>query len=282
MGLRQAIASVAFLGVSLTTAQAADLWNDSAGSLKDGGFNGAWIVTLGGYVTAEPIYPGADGEIASFRPIIDIHRAGAREWLNLPNDAGSITLYSIDGRFRAGAAIDWLNDRNHGDDSAIRALHDINYTLELGGFAEYYPTPSIRTRVELLQGVTGAEGLAANFAADWIYQPGPKWLFTVGPRLRAVNTQFQSEFFSVNAAEARDSNGLYNAYHASGGINETGIDVTARYQVNDRLSLRAFGEWDRLLGDAADSPITKRGSEDQFQVGIGAAYSFNYANGSLK
>ncbi len=224
MGIRQAVASVAFLGVSLGAAQAADLWDGGAGSLKDGAFNGAWIVTLGGYVTAEPKYPGADGEIASFRPIIDIHRAGAREWLNLPTDAGSLTLYNIDGRFRAGAAIDWLTDRNHGDDSALRALHDINYTLELGGFAEYYPVPSIRTRVELLQGVSGADGLAANFSADWIYQPNTKWLFTVGPRLKAVNTQFQSEFFSVSAAESAASNGLYNSYHASGGINEAGID----------------------------------------------------------
>ncbi len=58
--------------------------------------------------------------------------------------------------------------------------------------------------------------------------------------------------------------------------------VTARYQVNNRLSLRAFGEWDKLVGDAADSPITKRGSEDQFQIGIGAAYSFSYSNGALR
>ncbi len=281
MGIRQAVASVAFLGVSLGAAQAADLWNDGAGSFKDGGFNGAWIVTLGGYGGVELTYPGASHESFAFRPIIDIHRAGAREWLNLPTDAGSLTLYNIDGRFRAGAAIDWLNSRNHGDDSEIRALHDINYTLELGGFAEYYPVPSIRTRVELLQGVSGADGLAANFSADWIYQPNTKWLFTVGPRLKAVNTQFQSEFFSVSAAEAASSH-IYTPYHASGGINEAGIDVTARYQVNDRLSLRAFGEWDRLLGDAADSPITKRGSENQFQIGIGAAYSFSYSNGALR
>jgi MipA family protein len=124
--------------------------------------------------------------------------------------------------------------------------------------------------------VTGAEGLAVNLAADAIYRPDPKWLFTVGPRLKFVNTQYQSTFFSVSQAEANRS--IFSAYHASGGINSVGVDATVRYYVSERFSLRAFAEWNRLQGDAADSPIVKlRGSEDQWQAGVGASYTFNFA-----
>lgn len=274
-GLRQAAASIAFLGLSVGAAQAADIFSDNPVSYKDGP-SGAWVVVIGGYAGAEPEYPGAKGYAFTFRPIIDIHRAGEREWLNLPNDAFNITLYQT-GNFRTGVAGDFLQDRTHNDGDALRGLRDIDYTLEFGGFAEYYPAPFLRTRVELLQGVTGADGLAANFMADFIYKPDPRWLFTAGPRLKVVNSQYNSTFFSVNGDEVAAS-GL-PGYHASGGLNSAGVDATARYDVSTRLSLRAFAEWDRLTGDAADSPLVKlRGSEDQFQFGIGAAYKFSYRN----
>ncbi len=262
---------VAFLGLSMGCAQGADLLDGTGLSYKDAPGN-YWVVTLGAYGVVEPEFLGSRDYTFSGRPIIDIHAAGAREWLTLPNDAFSLTLYQT-GNFRAGAAGDYLNNRTHNDDpSALRGLHDIDYTLELGGFAEYYPVPFVRTRVELLQGVTGADGLAANLMADFIYSPDPRWLFTVGPRLQIVNEQYQSAFFTDNAAS-----GL-TPYHAAGGINSAGADATARYNLTECFSIRAFGEWDRLLGDAADSPIVKqRGSADQFEVGLGAAYKFNYA-----
>jgi MipA family protein len=266
---------IAFLGLGIGCAQAADLLDGSAPSYKDEPGN-YWVVTLGGYAVAEPAFLGSKEFTASGRPIIDVHAAGAREWLTLPNDAFSLTLYQT-GDFRVGAAGDWLNNRSHNDDpSALRGLHDIDYTLEAGAFAEYYPVPFLRTRVELLQGITGADGFAANLMADYIYSPDPRWLFTVGPRLQIADEQFQSTFFSVNPAESVVS-GL-ERYHAGGGINSAGVDGTVRYNLTESFSIRAFAEWDRLLGDAADSPIVKeRGSVDQVQVGLGGAYRFNFA-----
>ncbi len=268
---------VAFLGIASGYAQAADMWNGDAPSYKDAP-GGYWVVTLGGYGGAEPSFPGAKSYSFAFRPILDVHRAGETEWLSLPNDAFSVGLYRL-GNLRIGVAGDYINSRTHNDDSsALRGLHDIDYTLELGGFAEYYPVPFLRTRVEILQGVTGADGLAANLMADYIYSPGPQWLFTVGPRLQFVNTQYESTFFSISSAEAPYTNGL-TPYHASGGLNAAGVDATARYNVSDRLSVRGFAEWNRLTGDAADSPLVKQhGSEDQFQFGVGAAYKFTYGN----
>ena len=67
-------------------------------------------------------------------------------------------------------------------------------------------------------------------------------------------------------------------YNAQGGFYSAGVDATVRYQLTERISLRAFAEWDRLMGSAADSPLVQlKGSEDQFQVGVGAAYKFNFS-----
>jgi outer membrane protein len=273
LGSKTIAAVFALLSLTPSCALAADLLDGTPLSYKDtpGSY---WVVTLGGYGGGEPEFPGSKGYTGSFRPIVDIRREGTKEWLGLPNDAIGLTLYQA-GNFRFGAAGDLLQNRDRSNDSALKGLRNIDYTLELGAFAEYYPVPFIRTRVELLQGVTGAEGFAINLMADYIYQPAPQWLFTAGPRLRFVNTQYESTFFSISGAEAAAS-GL-KSFHASGGLDSAGIDATVRYYVSDNLSLRAFAEWDRLTGDGADSPLVKvRGSEDQLQFGVGAAYKFTY------
>jgi len=275
VALRQAAACFAFLSLSVGGAQAGGPWGDDPISLKDGPGGGYWVVTIGGYGAAEPAFPGSKDYTASGRLIFDVHRAGDREWLTLPNDAASLTLYEA-GNFRAGVAGDYILSRTHNDDSAaLLGLHDINYTIELGGFAEFYPVPFVRTRAEVLQGVTGADGLIANLMADFIYRPAPCWLFTVGPRLTFVDGQYNSAFFSINPIESVVS-GL-PTYSATGGFYSGGVDATIRYDFSERISIRAFAEWDRLAGSAADSPLVRlRGSEDQFQIGVGAAYKFNF------
>ena len=273
--LKRVAGFVAFLGLSAGCAQAADLSGYAAPSYKDAG--NYWVITIGGYGVAEPAFPGAKDYVFTGRPIIDIHQA-AKEWLALPNDAFSLNLYQT-GNFRVGVAGDYLNHREQSDArSELNGMHNIDYTLEAGAFAEYYPVPFLRTRVEVLQGLTGADGLEANFMADFIYRPAPQWLFTAGPRMQVVNDKFASSFFSVTNAEAVASGNVLTQYHAAGGINYAGVNATARYDMTQNFSLRAFAEWDRLVGDAADSPLVKqKGSPDQYQVGLGAAYKFNYS-----
>ena len=279
--LRQAAACFAFLGLSVGAAQANGLWGDNPVSLKDGPGGSYWVVTIGGYGAVEPAFPGSKDYKGTGRLIFDVYRAGDREWLTLPNDAASITVYEA-GNFRAGIAADLISGRFQNSGDAVHGLHDVDTTIEAGGFLEFYPVPFVRTRAELLQGVTGAEGFAANLMADFIYRPAPQWLFTVGPRLKFVDDQYNSAFFSISPQDSFRSNlpGLpfLAPFTAKGGLYSAGVDATVRYNITERISLRAFAEWNRLTGDAADNPLVRlRGSEDQFEAGVGAAYKFNFA-----
>jgi outer membrane protein len=269
--LKRVAGVIAFLGLGVGCAQAADLSGVPAPSYKDVG--NYWVVTIGGYAAIEPSFPGAKDKdyVWSGRPIFDFYRAGDKEWLSLPNDAFGLTLFRT-GNFRIGAAGDYINRRNQSDaPGALAGIHNIDYTFEAGAFAEYYPAPFLRTRVELLQGFTGANGFEANLMADFIYSPTPRLMFTAGPRLQIVDDKYASAFFSTTAAELAP-------FTAGGGLNAAGVDVTARYYLTENFSLRAFGEWNRLLGDAADSALVKqRGSADQYQVGVGAAYKFKFS-----
>jgi outer membrane protein len=46
---------------------------------------------------------------------------------------------------------------------------------------------------------------------------------------------------------------------------------------NPQWEVHSYVEYERLLGDAANSPlVTARGSPNQTTVGIGASYSFDF------
>ena len=65
-------------------------------------------------------------------------------------------------------------------------------------------------------------------------------------------------------------------YNAGGGIRSVGAGTQLIKQWNTQWATHVFVEYDRLVGDAGDSPIaTIRGTPDQFTFGAGFAYSFD-------
>jgi hypothetical protein len=56
-----------------------------------------------------------------------------------------------------------------------------------------------------------------------------------------------------------------------------GVAATASYDLTDDVTFHLRGGWDRLIGDAADSPIVKEGSENQFYGGAGISYEFGFS-----
>ena len=56
-----------------------------------------------------------------------------------------------------------------------------------------------------------------------------------------------------------------------------GVASTASYDLNDDFTFHLRGGWDRLIGDAADSPIVKEGSTNQFYGGAGISYEFGFS-----
>jgi outer membrane protein len=67
-------------------------------------------------------------------------------------------------------------------------------------------------------------------------------------------------------------------YSPKGGVRSVGLGAQARQQWTPRWATNLYVEYDRLLGDAAKSPIlTRNGSVDQVTVGVGVSYTFDIA-----
>jgi outer membrane protein len=257
-----------------TLASAADLGSEPAPLLKaPPPPPPGWTVTIGLEGRLQPAWVGAEHYWVVPNPLIDVRPQGTPQRFDAPRDSIGVALINA-GAFRAGPVGNLEAPRRERRNPELRGLGDVGRTVELGGFAEYWWMPWLRTRGELRQGIGGHHGLVSDLTADVVAPVAPGWTVSGGPRLTLASGDAMSPYFSVDAVQAAAS-GL-PVYNAHGGVRSVGAGAKARYDFNRQWFTHAFVEYQRLQGDAADSPIVvQRGSPNQTMVGLGFGYSFD-------
>jgi outer membrane protein len=232
-----------------------------------------WTVTVGVDGRVLPSYEGSARSMLAPFPLFDIRRAGTPRNFSSPRDGFSFGVLDSH-RFQVGPAVKLRFPRKEGNDSDLRGLGDIGWTLEAGAFVEYWPADWLRGRVELRQGIGGHHGLVSDLTADLVMPVTPQLTLSGGPRLTLASAAATSPYFSITPAQSVTS-GL-PVYTASGGLRSVGAGAQARYEWSKAWATHLFVEYERLAGDAANSPIvTAHGSRDQIQVGLGVTTSFD-------
>lgn len=232
-----------------------------------------WIITLGGEVRALPRYEGADSVRVLPFPVFRIRRAGTPEQFRSPRDGASIALFDV-GAIKIGPTAKVRLNRKESSSSDLTGLGDVNWALEVGVFGEYWAADWLRTRFEVRQGFGGHHGVVADLTADFVAPVSKQLTLSAGPRVTWSSGAAESPYFSVSAAQSVAS-GL-PVYDARGGLHSYGAGAQAIYAWTPQWSSNVFVEYERLSGDAANSPlVTLRGSRDQLQVGTGLTYSFS-------
>ncbi len=235
--------------------------------------SGTWTVMVGVGGEYKPDFEGANRSMLSPVPIFSIRRAGSAEQFRSPRDSASIALIDF-GDLRAGPVGKFVASRKANSFTELNGLGDIGATVELGGFLEYFPVDWFRTRVETRQGFGGHHGVVADFSADAIVPIIQGLTFSAGPRFTWESTKATAPYFGIDAIQAMAS-GL-PVFNAKGGAHSVGAGAQLSYRVNPQWEVHSYVEYQRLLGDAAASPlVTLRGSANQTTVGIGASYSFD-------
>ena len=189
-----------------------------------------------------------------------------------PDDSPSIGVVSSDG-FSFGPAGNIQARRKESDVGA--PVGSVSRTFEAGAFAQYLATGSFRLRAELLKGINGHEGLVGAVGADKIWRDGDRYVFSIGPRVLFSDARYQRAYFGVSPAAALAS-GL-PAYRPNGGVHAVAMTSGVTYALNSRWGLFGFARYERLVGDAAKSPIIRElGSRNQLSGGLGLNYTFNF------
>ena len=232
--------------------------------------NEAYRVRVGLGAQLRPEFIGADSTSAA--PLFHVNIArGTHEFsFGAPDDSPSIALVSTNG-FSFGPAGNIEGRREQSDVGA--PVGSVSRTFEAGGFVQYLAGDSFRLRAEVLKGINGHEGIVGAVGADKIWRDGDRYVLSIGPRVLFSDARYQRAYFGVDAAHSLAS-GL-PVYRPGGGVHAVAVASGVNYALNDRWGLFGFARFERLVGDAAKSPIIREfGSRNQLSGGAGLNYTF--------
>ncbi|WP_342359522.1 MipA/OmpV family protein [Terrarubrum flagellatum] len=266
----RALAATVALAIS-SAAFAADLTPAPAPAPASTG----WIVTLGAMGVVGPLYDGSNRYGITPAPSFSIRRPGTPPDLSSPDDSFDLTLFD-NPWLKVGPVIALSIGRAVDMDRRLAGLDNYSWTVEPGLFVEWWPLPDqLRFRAEVRHGLRSEDGFVADVGADLFHRAGA-FTFSTGPRVKLADSDSMNLQFGVTpAASAR--NGLVTPFSASGGFKSVGYTAAMNYDWSSQWRTTAYARYDRLVGDAASSPITKRfGSPNQLTVGLGASYSFMF------
>lgn len=244
----------------------------SQGPAAAEGFLSGWYVKLGAAGIWAPEFEGSRNKTFRVSPLVSIGRAGKEARFSSRNDSPSLALIETSA-FRAGVAgrLVWKRDGETSKD--LEGLDPVKYGVELGGFADFYPTDWLRLRGELRHGIRSHSGLVADLSADAFVDVTPVVRLSAGPRATYATRGYSQAYYGVDATESARS-GL-SRYDPDGGWQSMGVGTALTWQMSDNLAASAFAEYKRLMGPAADSSLVReRGTRNQTLIGISATYKF--------
>lgn len=240
----------------------------------------SWEISVGAATLLSPNYLGDDAHSLSavpyFRATYD-----DRFFASVQEGIG----YSVvtDKKFRAGPLLrlDFGRDEDGGGPFRIagdqthdlRGLGDIDTTVSVGGFADI-DLGGLSAYLNLVQAVNGHNGLTGDFGVRFkgmVTGYGPALIYSIGPVINFGDANYMSSYFGIDQVQSAAS-GL-SIYDPSGRIVSYGVSGTVIMPLTKDTSVTLIGNYGRLAGDAANSPLVEeRGSKDQAFLGLALAY----------
>jgi outer membrane protein len=228
-------------------------------------------VRVGVGAQLRPEFIGADERDVAQLFDVDVARGDELFRVEAPDDSFGLRLISGD-RFTAGPAANIEASRKDSDVGA--PVGKVPTTFEAGAFAEFQPSDAFRFRGELLKGIGGHEGVTGSVGGDFIARDGDRYALTIGPRLLFSDARYQRAYFGVDAAAAL-ATGL-PLYRPGSGLHAVALASGLSYQFTPRFGLFGYARAERLVGDAAKSPVVRAfGSRNQLSAGAGLSYTFS-------
>lgn len=235
---------------------------------------GGWTVTIGVMGAAVPVFEGADSMRFRPLPIFSVRAAGTSARWRAPDDSIRIGLLEHD-RLRVGVSGRLRAPREEKDSHALQGLRRVGWTPEVGVFAEIWASDVLRLSVDARQGIGGHRGFLVDMGADFVVRPEPSYTLSIGPRLAWASETYMRSYFGVDAAHSALT-GL-PVYRPSYGLRSVGIVASAQVALTQAVTVHAYARYDRLVGPVAEAPLVRfRGSRNQFGIGAGISYTFDF------
>lgn len=246
-----------------------------------------WFITLGMGAFHGPEYEGSDK--AKSLASLDFEVVWKdRIFLNL--DGLGINYYRKD-TLVLNAIVSQGDERKESLSASLNGLGDIDASttltlgaeFELGLLLSYAHLTSHNGGTDGVQATVGLETsvplqmLAGNLDAASVESMGETGdhipigpIITAGLSAAWADDNYSNGFFGVDAEQSASS-GLPQ-YSAGAGFKSINLDLGILYSVNESWTARGFAGYNKLMGDAMDSPIVR--DDDNVLVGVFITYHF--------
>ncbi|MCZ8309311.1 MAG: MipA/OmpV family protein [Magnetospirillum sp.] len=264
---RLSFASLAFASLGL----AAALSGAAVAQTRPEPPKGDWQVTTGALVGYAPAYEGADKYKVMPLPLIDVVWRD-RVFLSTMNGLGA-WAYRADG-FSIGGAIGYEFGRDESlDRSELDGLGDVDAAAQARLLAEYRTGP-FRLDAALARALGGSDGTTLRIGASMGYPINDKLRLMPGIAAVWADENYMDAYFGVTAAQSALSRARLGTaagksqFEAKSGVKNVDLSLMASYSLTQNWMLRGGGGVRFLVGDAADSPISKRDTAPFVNLGL--------------
>jgi outer membrane scaffolding protein for murein synthesis (MipA/OmpV family) len=230
-----------------------------------------WRVVLGAAYENRPLYDGSSLTRNQGGPVINIRYKD----LAFASVGEGLGLNLIHGEhYRGGLALCYDLGRYVSDDvSHLTGLGDIKRAPAIKAFFSYAVSKSFPmvVRADVRQIIGGADGALADIDA-FMPLPGSsrRLIMFAGPSFTIADHRYLQREFGVTTTQSIASG--YPVYDAHSGSDAAGFGFSATGFVTPHVLVNLDAAVNRLLGSAADSPITQK--ETQHVVALSIAYAW--------
>ncbi len=216
----------------------------------------AWHGTVGLGVVTGPAFDGSDETTTAPVPLVDVEHRDGRVFLSTRNGVG-YRIVNTEG-VKAGVALTMVGGRDSSDDNRIARFEDIDTAAGAQVFGEYAVTDSVNLTGDVTQSLGGSDGWRATVGLGTARPLTDRLLATAGVNTTYASKDDMKTWFGVTPAQAAVSS--LARYTPDAGWRDVGVNVGLNYALTDTWSLGGGMGLTRLVGDAADSPISKENS----------------------
>ena len=223
-----------------------------------------WRVSVGGGLIVGPKYPGADTYRLRVLPVIgasygafffggDPGAGGAGVGVNLLRDPS--------WRFGVSLAPGFGRARRESDHPSLAGLGDIDRATRATVFGGYTWRRWLSTTLRVSTDIEGKDqGTLASLDVNARWRVAERMFISAGPGVTWADKDYTMTFFGTPA------------YEPGGGWNAVRFGIGAGYRIDEHWNLAARISASRIVGDAADSPITR--DRTPYGAAVFASYRF--------
>lgn len=234
-----------------------------------------WNTQVGVGVFAAPFYPGADDYRVLPIPFARVAYNGDRFSLGFPDGVRYAVVKTQ--RVTLGGGLNFGFGRQEENDLILRGLGDVEPSFGPQVFGAVQLTPRLGLTGQVFADVAdGHGGVLGDVGVRYrVFGPGRRGVLFASAGAQIADSNFTTTFFSISEAQAQASAAAgvgLQRFDAAAGVTEASFGLIYTRPISRRVRWIANVNAGRLVGDAADSPVTQAAFQARVFSGLAVAF----------